>query len=125
MNQPAASQIMIIGIDAHFCYLMKRYLKRSAHHSLLANIADNIVSQVKQIKPAAIILEVGKPGTSGWQILSVLKKVDDTRHIPILAFTWQDDHAKIQDAGADLSIQMPILYEDFSLALKTVGIDAG
>ncbi len=125
MNQPAPLQIMIIGIDSHFCYLMKRYLKRGSHHSLLANIGDNIITQVTELKPAAILLEVGKPGTTGWQILSALKAMGDTSHVPILAFTWTDDHAQIQDAGADLTVQMPILYEDFSKALKMVGVIAG
>ena len=124
MNQTAPTNIMIIGVDAHFCYLIKRYLKRGSHHSSLANIGENILEKVKHNRPAAIILEIGKPGTAGWQVLGKLKTYDDTRHIPILVFTWQEDHNELRQAGADLALRMPILYEDFENALRNVGIQA-
>jgi CheY-like chemotaxis protein len=122
MNLKSQSNIMVIGSDAHFCYLMKRYIIRSAHHTSIANIGENTLNRVIQVKPSAIILEIGKPGTIGWKVLGELKQLDDTRHIPVLVFTWHDNKSLIKEAGADFSLEMPILYEDFAKALSQVGI---
>ena len=36
MSEDAVGSIMIIGSDLHFCYLLKRYVRKSAHPLLFS-----------------------------------------------------------------------------------------
>jgi CheY-like chemotaxis protein len=43
--------------------------------------------------PDLIILDIGMPGMSGWDFLDLIKRVEDTRSIPVLVATAHGDAA--------------------------------
>lgn len=122
MNQVDNPSIMVIGADSHFCYLMRRYVKKSAHNIVFAYIGDDALALAQREKPAAIIMEVDQPDTGGWSVLNALKKDQSTAGIPIVLCSWQDDEERGIQAGAEIYLRKPILYDDFLDALNRIGI---
>lgn len=120
MNSTATLGILVIGNDSHFSYLLRRYIRKSEHRPMLANPDDDILSKVKTDKPAAIIIEVDQPGSNGWLALRAIKECAETAHIPIVVCSWRDERKTVNDAAADIYLQMPILYDDFVSALKAL-----
>jgi DNA-binding response OmpR family regulator len=120
MDSTAALGILVIGNDSHFSYLLRRYIRKSEHRPMLANPADNILSKVKLDKPAAIIIEVDQPGSTGWLALRAIKGCSETAHIPIVVCSWRDERNTENDVAADIFLQMPILYDDFVSALRVL-----
>jgi two-component system cell cycle response regulator DivK len=45
------------------------------------------LAQAQSLQPAVIIMDVGLPDVDGWTITRTLKTNDDTRHIPVIAYT--------------------------------------
>ncbi len=117
MDQNAKNQIMIVGGNAHFSYLMQRYVRTSAHQIVSANLGDDVLAKARCENPAAIILEVDVPGTIGWQTLRALKADQDVGRIPVIVCSWLDEEARYLEQGADIYLRMPILYADFETAL--------
>ncbi len=117
MGQAEISTILVIGNNAHFCYLMRRYIRKSMFQPLFSTVGEEALAVAQREKPAAIVLEVDHLGTSSRQILHLLKGVPDTRDIPVVLCSWQEDAQSGLQEGASACLRMPILYEDFKAAL--------
>jgi len=117
MGQAEISSILVIGNNAHFCYLMRRYIRKSMFQPLFSTVGEEALAVAQREKPAAIVLEVDHLGSSSWQILHLLKGVPDTRNIPVVLCSWQEDAQYGLQEGASACLLMPILYEDFRAAL--------
>ena len=117
MDQTSKNGIMIVGGDSHFSYLMQRYVKRSAHNIIFANLGEDLPALTRCEKPVAIVLEVDLPETIGWQILRALKADPEAGKIPVIVCSWLDEEVRGLGEGADFYLRMPILYSDFEAAL--------
>jgi response regulator RpfG family c-di-GMP phosphodiesterase len=124
MNQIAQARIMVVGGDSHFAYLIRRYILMSSHQIVLASLADDIPTLVRSEKPSAIVLEVNLSDSTGWEVLRMLKKNPAICEIPVLLCSWMDARQHGLDEGANVFLQMPIMYEDFESALEAIGIPA-
>jgi DNA-binding response OmpR family regulator len=118
MDQAANNQIMVIGGDSHFCYLMQRYARTSAHPIIFTSLGDDVLAQARCVKPAAIMLVVDPPESIGWQTLQTLKADHEIGKIPVIVCSWLDDESHSVASGANFYLHMPILYADFEAALE-------
>ena len=124
MVEPTSATIMVIGNDSNFCYLMRRYVRQSSHQIVFAYQGEDALSIARRENPAAIILEVDLPDSTGWSVLKELKADQETCRIPVLLCSWQADETRGLAHGADIHLRKPILYEDFIFALTRLGICA-
>jgi response regulator RpfG family c-di-GMP phosphodiesterase len=120
MDQISNNQVMIVGVDAHFLYLMQRYVRRSAYKIISANLGDDLLALARCQKPIAIVLEVDHPETIGWQVLRALKADPEVRKIPVMVCSWLDEEDRGLAEGADIYLRMPILYSDFGATLASI-----
>lgn len=117
MDIPSNNQVMIVGGDSHFSYLMQRYVRTSAHPIISVNLGEDILSLARCKKPAVIILEVDRPETIGWHTLRTLKNDPEVKNIPVIVCSWVDERERSLAEGAHCYLRMPILYADFDTAL--------
>ena len=117
MDQAANNQIMVIGGDSHFSYLMRRYARTSAHQIIFASLGDDALARARCERPAAIMLVVDPPEAIGWHTLQTLKADQETSKIPVIVCSWLDEEARSLASGADFYLHMPILFADFEAAL--------
>ena len=99
---------------------MQRYVKRSAHKIIFANLGEDLLALARCKKPVAIVLEVDLPETIGWQILRALKTDPEAGKIPVIVCSWLDEEVRGLGEGADTYLRMPILYADFEIALESI-----
>ena len=117
MGQAEISSILVIGNNAHFCYLMRRYIRKSMFRPLFSNLGEEALVLAQREKPSAIVLEVDHRGISSRNILRLIKASPDTRDIPVVLCSWQEDTQYALKEGTNACLRMPILYEDFKAAL--------
>lgn len=120
MDQIANRQIMIVGRDSHFSYLLQRFVRTSAHRVIPVNLGDDVLSLAKQEKPHAIVLEVDAAEPVGWHTLRTLKSDPEAGQIPVIVCSWLDESARGLTEGADVYLRMPILYQEFGSALEAI-----
>ena len=53
-------------------------------------------------------------------MLRTLKSDPETKQIPVMACSWQDESARGRVEGADVYLRMPFLYEEFGTALAAL-----
>ena len=113
---------MVIGTDLHFCYLMRRYVRESAHPLLFAGPDEKALDLALKEQPGLIVLEAGIPDTKGREILRTLKANENTRQIPVVCCSWHEEEFNGPENMADIYLRMPILYADFLAVLSKMGI---
>ena len=120
MDQTSNNRIIVAGGDSNFSYLMQRYVSRCAHKIIYANLGEDLIELARCQKPAAIILEVDRPETIGWQLLHNLKVDQETVEIPVIICSWLEEETLALDQGANAYLRMPILYSDFETTLESI-----
>ena len=63
--------------------------------------------------PNVIFLDVNMPSVTGWEVLEKLKKLDNTRHIPVVMYSTSShtrDIDKSSQMGADYFLVKPSVY---------------
>ncbi|MDZ4314693.1 MAG: diguanylate cyclase [Azonexus sp.] len=68
---------------------------------ILAKNGDQALERTHEQKPDLILLDVLMPEMSGYQVIHILKKNDETRHIPIIFISALDSPAD-EERGLDL-----------------------
>ena len=120
MTQNSKERIMIVGRDVPFSYLLQSFVRKSARQVIAAIHSDDVLSLARCEKPLAIVLEVDTAENVGWQMLRTLKSDPETKQIPVMACSWQDESARGLVEGADAYLRMPFLYEEFGTALAAL-----
>ena len=116
---------MVIGNDAHFCYLIQSYIRESSHLALITSWMDDALALARREQPAAIVMEIDHPGNPGWYFLRELKSELTTQCIPVVLCSWLDEHQRGLEEGAAACLRMPILYKDFVSVLTEIGLYPG
>ena len=119
----AAESILVVGHDANFQYLMRRYASQSAHRVLFAGVGEDVLQLVHVHRPAVIILALDLSGPSPWDLLHDLKADHGTCSIPVVLCTWLDEDERALAEGASICLHMPAMLYDFQMALAQVGLN--
>ncbi len=122
MNTLVTPSILVIGTDLHFCYLMRRYVRESAHALLYAWPDENALKMAELEKPALIFLEFGGTEAKGREMIQFLKANQTTCEIPVVLCSWHDEVEQEPINNDYTYLRMPILYDDFLSILQRHGV---
>ncbi len=123
MGTKTPPTMLVIEDDAHSSYLMGRYARACGCRSVNLRYGEDAPAFARQVRPALILLDLGLPGISGWEVLQALKADPATQHIPIIVCSARNEADRAHVKGAVGYLQKPIYYEDFLKALKAAGVE--
>lgn len=120
----AAENILVVGFDANFQYLMRRYASQSAFQLVFSNIGDDVVDLALQHHPAAIIMAEESGNSVAKDALGAILANPCLHMIPVVVCLWSDER-DCQWAGmAHVRLHMPLMLDDFHAALEQVGLNS-
>jgi CheY-like chemotaxis protein len=76
------------------------------------------IARAREVRPAAITLDVVMPGMDGWEVLSALKGEPDLADIPVVMLTMVDDRNKGFRLGAADYLMKPVDSERLTAVLR-------
>ena len=95
-------QVLVIDDDETSRYLLESLLAGSSCSLVQARGGIEGLRMAQQSKPGAIILDLGMPDLSGFEVLEKLKANADTSGVPVIVHTSQvldhDDRARLSNA---------------------------
>ena len=112
--------LLVVEDDARFAAIVRDLSRELGFQVLVAGTADEAVRLAKRYQPSAVVLDVGLPDQSGLTVLDVLKRDDDTRHIPIHVVSGEDHSQTALSLGAIGYLVKPVKREDLVNVLKTL-----
>jgi signal transduction histidine kinase/DNA-binding response OmpR family regulator len=112
------SAILVIDDEAAARDLVQRALTKEGYRVEAASSGPEGLALARQIKPAAITLDVMMPGMDGWAVLTVLKADPVTADIPVIMVTVVDDKNLGFALGAADYLIKPIEWERLIAVLE-------
>jgi signal transduction histidine kinase/ActR/RegA family two-component response regulator len=113
--------IVVIEDDRPSLDLLTAYLG-GAFEVTAAYDGPSGLATVRQVRPAAILLDIRLPGMSGWTVLEQLRSDPETRDVPVVVVSIVDDRARGAAMGAAAYLVKPLSRDALHAALTTVGL---
>lgn len=114
---------LIAAYDPWLLQLLRVFTEESGFRVVQVHEAQDVLPMVEQENPAAILLQIDLPGRiKGGELLQVLNQNPLLKHIPVLAFSWQNEGAGDLANSVAAYLQEPVTYDAFVDALHKAGI---
>ena len=84
-------KVVIVNGSAEILELLETVLDAGHYDVVFVESSQHAYSQIKRVQPNLVILCVRIDDGDGFQVLSMLKLDPDTRDIPVLTYTTEDD----------------------------------
>lgn len=103
--------------------LIRDHFSGSAVTILEAENGENAISQARAYHPNVILMDLRMPVMDGFEATRLLKDIEDTRHIPIIALTGStlaDDQVRFEKQGFYQTLRKPIDWAELFSVLERV-----
>lgn len=108
-------RVVIIDDEGNFCKLVKKNLETTGEFEVhIATNGNSGVALVKEVKPDLILLDVVMPEMDGPDVVSLIRKDQSIKDIPIVFLTAM---VKEDESSSDANFTM-----GYSLLAKTVPV---
>jgi len=115
---PANTCVLVIDDDPRQRDLMQRFLSKEGFCIRVAAGGGKGLRLARQLRPAAITLDVMMPDMDGWSVLSALKADAELCDIPVIMLTVVDDCNRGFTLGASEYATKPVDRHGLSRLLK-------
>jgi PleD family two-component response regulator len=90
-HAPAPQKVAIVSASADMLAMIEALLDPGRYNLVFIESSAHAYSEIKRLRPNLVILCTRLETMDGFQVLSMLKIDADTRDIPVVTFTTEDD----------------------------------
>jgi PAS domain S-box-containing protein len=110
--------VLVVDDDPVVRDLMQRFLTKEGFRVQLAANGETGLRLARELRPAAITLDVMMPGLDGWAVLTALKGDPELADIPVVMLTMVDDKNMGYALGASDYLTKPIERDRLAAVLN-------
>jgi signal transduction histidine kinase/CheY-like chemotaxis protein len=114
----AIKKVLCIDDNASIIELYARFLKNHNYEIIALTDPSQAVEKAIEVQPFAITLDLMMPNINGWDVLHQLKNNPDTKQIPIIICSIQEEEQKGVSLGAADYLVKPFLDSDMVNSLN-------
>ena len=106
-----ATKVLIVEDDLLNRMFYEAVFKQRDYQLMVVDDGADVMEAVDSFRPDLITMDIHLPHVSGRKLIRMIKRQDETRHIPILAITayaGKQDEAEIRRAGAAGYLAKPL-----------------
>jgi signal transduction histidine kinase/CheY-like chemotaxis protein len=92
--------ILVVEDDPAAAELLVRQIQRGGFRTEIVRTGVHAVAMAKELKPAAITLDILLPDLDGWEVLTRLKRDEATSDIPVIVISVVDNPERGKALGA-------------------------
>jgi adenylate cyclase len=115
-----ALTVLVIDDDPTVRELMARFLAREGFPVVTAANGVEGLRRAREVRPAAITLDVLMPDLDGWTVLAALKGDPELAEIPVIFVTILDEKTKGYSLGATDYLVKPVDREQLARVLERI-----
>ncbi len=102
------SLILVVEDDPKSSELLTISLIQQGYQVATVFDGNDVVKKARELNPMAITLDINLPGKDGWEVLSELKEIPETRDIPVIIVSILEDRKRGFHLGAVDYLTKPI-----------------
>jgi len=110
--------VMAVDDEPGVLELYGRYLEKGGYAIVGLSNANELMHNIQQFNPSALVLDLNMPGKDGWTAIGEIRKNDVTRNLPIIICSIEDQRERARVAGVNAYLIKPIVEDDL---LDTLG----
>ena len=114
------SVVLAIDDDPIMHDLMGRYLAGAGIRLESALNGEEGLRKIRELRPAAVTLDVIMPGIDGWTLLQHMKRDPVVAEIPVIMMSIIDDRAYALSMGADDYLTKPVTRRELITVISRV-----
>jgi CheY-like chemotaxis protein/signal transduction histidine kinase len=92
--------ILVVEDDPVFAASLRTLVEDKGYAAAVATTGEQALQLARQVRPSAVLLDVGLPDVSGLSVLERLKRDASTRHIPVHVVSGEERSASALELGA-------------------------
>jgi CheY-like chemotaxis protein len=96
-----SQQVVVVSKQSQLNGLLETVLDAGQYDVVFVESTEHAYSHIKRLTPHLIIVCLDIDDLDGFQVLSMLKLDDDTKYIPVVTCTVQQDDEVRQDESLD------------------------
>ncbi|MGQ0524351.1 MAG: response regulator [Betaproteobacteria bacterium] len=112
--------VLVVDDDAAVRETMERFLTRDGYSVATASGGREALRLARELRPAAITLDVMMPDLDGWTVLSALKGDPELADIPAILVSIVDEKNRGYSLGASEYLVKPVNRERLLSVLKAI-----
>ncbi|HEV8439137.1 MAG TPA: response regulator [Methylomirabilota bacterium] len=116
----ASRRVLVIDDDPTVRELMERFLVKEGFSVVTAANGVEGLRRAREVRPAAITLDVMMPDLDGWTVLAALKGDPELADIPVIFVTILDEKTRGYSLGATDYLVKPVDRERLAQVLKRI-----
>jgi CheY-like chemotaxis protein len=123
--QPVGRRILVVDDNADAAELLSEMLQHAGYETAVAHDGPGALDAAEKLAPDFIILDIGLPGMSGYQVAEHLRKDSRLTSIGLIALTgWgtPEERRKALAAGFDVHLTKPVAARDLQDAMKRAAV---
>ena len=113
-------RILLVDDSADAALAMSMLLEALGHEVRTEHDGARALASIDEFRPDVVVLDIGLPGMSGFEVAREMRKRDATRHALLLALTGYGSAADRQtalDAGFDHHLTKPVSIDEIEALL--------
>ena len=91
VNDPSRPLVLIIEDDVAAAELLTRQLQTAGFRTHIARTGTEAIAKARTLHPAAITLDILLPELDGWEVITRLKREEETSRIPVVIVSVVDN----------------------------------
>ena len=108
----SGKKILAVEDDPTALGALRQILSEAGYEVVTARTGEEALASLEAETPHLVLLDVGMPGLSGYEVCRKIRARPDTKDLPIVflsARAEEEDRAAGQAAGSDLYLVKPVL----------------
>lgn len=124
---PRESEKVLLAVEDNEAVIraFRRYLTGYGYQVVGATSGPEALRLARELRPAAIALDVMMPSQDGWEVLQGLKNDEATRDIPVIICSVLDERELAYSLGAAAYLPKPVTQADLLSALAALSVGRG
>lgn len=121
-ENPKSNYILAVDDIPDNLLLVQLALEQEGHQVVLAHNGETALSQIKQVPPSLILLDVMMPGMDGYEVTRRIREDKNIPFIPILLVTAREESSLVEglDAGADEFVRKPFQIDELQARVRSM-----
>lgn len=114
-----SKRILVAEDDSAIIEVMKIILQEAEYEVFTADTSKEIIEIIEKEKPQLLLLDIWLSGENGGEIAKILRSKDNTKYIPIIMVSANNETEKIaREVGAQDFLQKPFDIENLLVIVK-------
>ena len=101
--------------------ILEEIIKNMGYHPVLAESGEDALEKLKDCLPQLILSDISMPGMNGYELCRILKSKEETREIPVIFISANDDSQDIVEGfsmGGEDYITKPFIPEEVQVRVR-------